>query len=252
MRGIIVFGQDHEVDNVRLNQILFCDTEDFTNESPVLVGQGSPSFTPKPYTQLRADISLPESSSELLPKKQFSVPGAAVIAAPKTRLAVYEWESLRLMREPLYFEQPKLERFGYTRNAKLQPFRSGAKFFADVVVWPIKLWRLPPHVLIGGSEFESSMGVTDGFYRPAFHSGEPSIPEEQLDESAPVCEDPSVWEKRFGESVPAGEVPTSFQFDDDDSDFSLPTTSQPPGNLSEPDRSIPEFPLLPPLPSGDS
>ena len=51
---------------------------------------------------------------------------------------VYFWEASNLAHRPLYFEQAYVERYGYNYRC-LQPVVSGAEFYTDVALLPIKM-----------------------------------------------------------------------------------------------------------------
>ena len=56
----------------------------------------------------------------------------------------YFWEASAVCHGPLYFEEPNLERYGYTHGI-LQPAISGAHFFGTALLLPAKLVFEPPH-----------------------------------------------------------------------------------------------------------
>ena len=55
----------------------------------------------------------------------------------------YSWVAPALCYSPLYFEQPNVERYGYTLGV-LQPFASAAHFFATIPLLPYKMTLDPP------------------------------------------------------------------------------------------------------------
>lgn len=55
------------------------------------------------------------------------------------------WKASALCHKPLYFEDVQLERYGHTRGPFVQPFVSGAHFFANVALLPYKMGINPPH-----------------------------------------------------------------------------------------------------------
>jgi hypothetical protein len=71
----------------------------------------------------------------------------------------YYWESTSFCCGPLYFEEPNLERYGYTHGI-LQPIISGAHFFATIPLLPYKMVVHPPHECV----------YTLGYYRPGDHA----------------------------------------------------------------------------------
>jgi hypothetical protein len=70
-------------------------------------------------------------------------------------LYAFWWEAPATMHRPLYFEQPNLERHGYSRGLA-QPLLSGAHFFATVPALPYLMGARSPHQPI----------YTLGHYRP--------------------------------------------------------------------------------------
>ncbi len=56
----------------------------------------------------------------------------------------YFWEASAVCHGPLYFEEPNLERYGYTHGI-LQPAISGAHFFGTALLLPAKLVFESPH-----------------------------------------------------------------------------------------------------------
>jgi hypothetical protein len=55
------------------------------------------------------------------------------------------WKASGVCHKPLYFEDVQLERYGHTRGPIVQPFVSGAHFFANVALLPYKMGINPPH-----------------------------------------------------------------------------------------------------------
>jgi len=54
------------------------------------------------------------------------------------------WKASALCHKPLYFEDVQLERYGHTLGPVVQPFASGAHFFANVALLPYKMGINPP------------------------------------------------------------------------------------------------------------
>lgn len=61
--------------------------------------------------------------------------------APKT----YTWKASGICHKPLYFEDVQLERYGHSAHPLVQPFLSGAHFFATVPILPYKMGMDPPN-----------------------------------------------------------------------------------------------------------
>jgi hypothetical protein len=68
----------------------------------------------------------------------------------------YNWTASALCHKPLYFEEPALERYGHSWNPLVQPFISGAHFFATFPVLPYKMGLHHPQECV----------YTLGYYRP--------------------------------------------------------------------------------------
>jgi hypothetical protein len=68
---------------------------------------------------------------------------AAAYESPLTRhdwLAyAYFWEAPAIFYHPLYFEEPRVERFGVNAGCILQPVISGAHFFTSIPALPVKM-----------------------------------------------------------------------------------------------------------------
>jgi hypothetical protein len=61
---------------------------------------------------------------------------------------VYMWKASALCHKPLYFEDEHLERYGHSWTPCLQPFVSGAHFFATLPVLPYCMGVEPPNECI--------------------------------------------------------------------------------------------------------
>lgn len=59
-------------------------------------------------------------------------------------LATKEWEAPGTSYNPLYFEEPNLERYGYNYGA-IQPFVSAGRFFGRVAILPYMIGAYPLH-----------------------------------------------------------------------------------------------------------
>lgn len=68
----------------------------------------------------------------------------------------YTWKASGLCHKPLYFEQPRVERYGHAVPAPFQPLVSGAHFFVTVPLLPYKMILEPPLECV----------YTLGYYRP--------------------------------------------------------------------------------------
>lgn len=68
----------------------------------------------------------------------------------------YTWTASGLCHKPLYFEDVQLERYGHMCGPWVQPFASGAHFFATIPILPYKM----------GLELPNECMYTLGYYRP--------------------------------------------------------------------------------------
>ena len=69
---------------------------------------------------------------------------------------VLQWAPTNLAHNPLYFEDPALERYGHTYHPLIQPFASSGRFATQLVGLPYQMTLHPVH----------SMEYTLGWYRP--------------------------------------------------------------------------------------
>lgn len=59
-------------------------------------------------------------------------------------LTTFTWKASAICHKPLYFEQMALERYGHSCHPLVEPFVSGAHFFATIPVLPYKMGMDPP------------------------------------------------------------------------------------------------------------
>jgi hypothetical protein len=57
----------------------------------------------------------------------------------------FTWKASALCHKPLYFEDLQLERYGHTAGPIVQPFLSGAHFFASIATLPYAMGVQPPN-----------------------------------------------------------------------------------------------------------
>lgn len=69
---------------------------------------------------------------------------------------VFTWEASNLYHQPLYFEDPQLERYGHTHGHCVQPFISGGRFMTQLMGLP---YQMTLHPLC-------AKRYTLGWYRP--------------------------------------------------------------------------------------
>lgn len=68
----------------------------------------------------------------------------------------YTWKAANMCHKPLYFEQPRVERYGHAFPRPIQPFVSAATFFVSVPLLPYKMGLEPPNECV----------YVLGYYRP--------------------------------------------------------------------------------------
>jgi hypothetical protein len=69
---------------------------------------------------------------------------------------LFMWKASALCHKPLYFEEVALERYGHCKGHFVQPFVSGAHFFATIPMLPYKM----------GLEHPEECIYALGYYRP--------------------------------------------------------------------------------------
>lgn len=60
------------------------------------------------------------------------------------QITTFSWKASALCHKPLYFQQPKLERYGHTFGPVLTPVLSAGHFFISVIALPYKMGMNPP------------------------------------------------------------------------------------------------------------
>ena len=91
---------------------------------------------------------LPEGFNEKLDQGDY--------IARQSSPAVLQWAPTNLYHNPLYFEDPALERYGHTYPPVVQPFASAGRFATQLVGLPYQMSLHPVH----------SREYTLGYYRP--------------------------------------------------------------------------------------
>ncbi len=69
---------------------------------------------------------------------------------------VFHWKASSLCHKPLYFEEVALERYGHSHGPLVQPFISGAHFFANIIALPYQMGLRHPNECV----------YPLGYYRP--------------------------------------------------------------------------------------
>ncbi len=69
---------------------------------------------------------------------------------------LYTWKASNLCSKPLYFEEPRVERYGHSLAPGVQPLFSAAHFFTSVAILPYKM----------GMQLPNECVYTLGYYRP--------------------------------------------------------------------------------------
>ena len=122
----------------------------------------------KPLNQLTASIARPESDAKLSEPETVRLSQASAILKPEGSyfspigdsrpwmMQTYEWEAPATRHLPLLFEEPNLERLGYTYTCRtwgggsvsagdcIQPFISAAHFFGRIPMIPYMCGVNPP------------------------------------------------------------------------------------------------------------
>lgn len=60
------------------------------------------------------------------------------------QITTFSWKASAICHKPLYFQQPKLERYGHTFGPVLTPVLSAGHFFISVIALPYKMGMNPP------------------------------------------------------------------------------------------------------------
>ena len=102
----------------------------------------------KPMSSLGLSIT-PNSGDmppDLAAARFESQPPTIVGARPATAPLKYHygWAASNLCHNPLYFEEPDVERYGRSHGYLMQPVVSGAHFFTNVALLPAKMTVHPP------------------------------------------------------------------------------------------------------------
>jgi hypothetical protein len=113
----------------------------------------------KPIGAVTATITSPTGDLPAdLAAPRFTKAGVTYAPANESRnwmAYTYFWEASGSVSNPLYFEEPNLERYGYQFGC-LQPAVSAAHFFATIPLLPYKMVVHPPHECV----------YSLGYYRP--------------------------------------------------------------------------------------
>ena len=96
----------------------------------------------KPINQITNNIKTPEGT----------LPTFCPLVTPEDRFPVrqfagtqFTWTASNLCHNPLYFEQPDVERYGHSAGPVLQPILSGAQFLLTIPYMPSLLAMNPPN-----------------------------------------------------------------------------------------------------------
>lgn len=128
--------------------------EDFDLSQGYEQGELPPCPSPNDVKQIReitTDISA--QAGEFPPE----CPLGDVAYSPRMFMPItYTWKASALCYKPLYFQQAAVERYGHSWGPLLQPFVSGADFYARVFALPYMMGMDPPHECV----------YALGWYRP--------------------------------------------------------------------------------------
>jgi hypothetical protein len=116
-------------------------------------------YSVKRIDQVKLDISLtdavlpPDCSTDLFPARQ--VTNSRTLRADWPDVE-FNWAATEFYHQPLYFEDIPLERYGQAYRPLLQPWLSGARFFATFPILPYRMGidRIGDHI------------YSLGYYRP--------------------------------------------------------------------------------------
>lgn len=104
-------------------------------------------------TEITNDIELHDN--RIVPKSCPLAPEGEIFPAREFAGTNFTWTASNLCHNPLYFEQPGLERYGHTIGP-LQPVLSGAQFLATIPALPMLMAIDPPNECV----------YALGYYRP--------------------------------------------------------------------------------------
>ena len=122
------------VSHLILATVCLGQSNDSTQQTSELAAPIAPGVVsgPNQPKQDRIDLSIqPTGKSPAL--KQ--VPSADALTKDKTYKSV-QWASSEFLHRGLYFEEPCLERYGSSKNTRLQPIYSGVKFYSRGILFP--------------------------------------------------------------------------------------------------------------------
>lgn len=152
------------------------------SSAPLVAGSDLPR---KPISELTTRIAVPgDVAAPDAMQPRLSEIAAERVHLPGTRRPwngmSYYWDATHLVHQPLYFEDPNLERHGYSRGLA-QPFFSAARFFGRIPLLPYAL-AVHPHY-----EAEYALGdVRPGSPAPYVHERPPLRADGALFEAAVV------------------------------------------------------------------
>ncbi|MEZ6063321.1 MAG: hypothetical protein R3C19_23485 [Planctomycetaceae bacterium] len=129
-----------------------------TAQQPRFGAQSSSELLSRKITDIRPSLdyawgsipkeSLPDDFEDRMDRGEY-----VAVRPPQT---VLQWAPTNLWHNPLYFEDPALERYGHTYNRWVQPFASGGRFMTQLVGLPYQMTLHPMH----------AREYTLGWYRP--------------------------------------------------------------------------------------
>lgn len=136
------------VSEVTFNTNINYETEEKKVESPKSKSPQMVNLELTPLSQLSINVKPPAGD---LPKNTAAahldkIPARQVVMGESRNweLTTKEWEAPGVAYNPLYFEEPYLERYGYNYGA-LQPFISAGRFFGRIPALPYMIGANPIH-----------------------------------------------------------------------------------------------------------
>ncbi|MDO4425541.1 MAG: hypothetical protein Q4D17_07240 [Planctomycetia bacterium] len=120
-------------------------TESFTTRQVDIEDYDMPCESSEPMhriTEITNDIELHDT--KIVPKSCPLAPEGELFPAREFAGTNFTWTASNLCHNPLYFEQPALERYGHTIGP-LQPVLSGAQFLATIPYMPMLMAIDPPN-----------------------------------------------------------------------------------------------------------
>lgn len=124
-------------------------------------------FMPKRATELQIDIRPSEGDLPEPPASEYIGGAGARAELYRGEDRTFFWSASRMRRTPIYFDDPRTERFGLTANPLVQPGLSAARFYATFPALPVLMAIDPPcrvHYTLGEGRW--SLGRLERYATP--------------------------------------------------------------------------------------